>query len=303
MPEQAPPGTNSALESESVVQVIEARRHDVLGVSVQRALPTRQRRRVGPFTFLDHMGPAQFQPGNGMDVGPHPHIGLATLTFLFEGEALHRDSLGSEQTIRPGDVNWMFAGNGIVHSERSTPEARQRGMRLHGIQSWLALPSEREADEPYFEHHPASTMPKLSLPGAELDVIAGTAFGLQAPTSVCSETLYVHARLDAGAKLPLDAEHAERAVYVVEGSLRLDGRDFGPGTLVVLRAGANVELQASGVARWMLVGGAPLVGQRYLLWNFVASDPQRLEQAKSDWMQGRFALVPGDEHERVPMPA
>lgn len=282
--------------------VIDAKPRDLGGFEVRRVLPSVARRRVGPFIFYDQMGPAHLAPGVGLDVRPHPHIALATVTYLFEGEIDHRDSLGSKQTIRPGDVNWMLAGRGIVHSERTSPEARVAGPRLSGIQSWVALPTEHEEDEPRFEHHPASTIPKVARDGAVLDVIAGTAYGMRSPVGVLSPTLYVHARLDAGARFSMDDEHEERAIYVVDGALDCDGRTFRPGTLVVLRPGAAVTIEADEPTRLMLLGGASLPGERYLWWNFVSSSRERLEKAKDDWQNDRFPKVPGDDIERIPLP-
>jgi redox-sensitive bicupin YhaK (pirin superfamily) len=288
--------------SEAVELLIEARPRDLGGFSVRRALPSPRRRLVGPWVFLDQMGPAELPLGSGLDVRPHPHIGLATVTYLFEGEILHRDSLGSLQPIRPGDVNWMLAGRGIVHSERSSAEARKAGVRVHGLQSWIALPREHEEDEPRFEHHPAATIPKLEREGALLEVVAGTAYGLRSPVGVLSPTLYVHARLDPGAQLAIDDSHAQRAIYVVQGTLGCDGRSFQTGTLIVLRPGKHVRVRAQGAARVMLLGGAPLPGQRHIYWNFVSSSLDRIEQAKSDWQNQRFPKVPDDEFEFTPLP-
>jgi redox-sensitive bicupin YhaK (pirin superfamily) len=272
------------------------------GFVVRRLLPQADRRAVGPFVFFDHFGPLDVPAGAHHDVRPHPHIGLATLTYLFEGEILHRDSLGSVQPIRPGDVNWMFAGRGITHSERTSPEVRRTGGPLHGIQCWLAVPSEREEEPPRFEHHAATSMPSLRIGGAMLDIVAGTAYGHRSPVGVLSPTLYVHARLDEGASLVVDEEHEERAVHVVEGAVFCDDREFGPGTLLVLRAGAQATISATRPTRVMLLGGAKLSGERHIFWNFVSSSTARLEQAKDDWKNGRFAKVPGDEIELIPLP-
>ncbi|MET0342752.1 MAG: pirin family protein, partial [Polyangiales bacterium] len=238
---------------------------------MRRVLPAPLRRRVGPFTFFDHMGPAELAPGDGMNVRPHPHIALATVTYLFDGEIVHRDSVGSLQAIRPGDVNWMVAGSGIAHSERSSEEKRRDGQRIHGIQSWVALPTEHEETAPSFVHHPRASIPHVVRDGAQLDVIAGTAYGARSPVAVLSPTLYVHARLEAGARLPVDAEHEERAVYVVEGSVLIDGSDYEEGAMAVLCSGREVTVEARTPARLMLVGGAPLVGERHMWWNFVSS--------------------------------
>jgi redox-sensitive bicupin YhaK (pirin superfamily) len=257
---------------------------------------------VGPFIFLDHMGPAVMAPGAGMDVRPHPHIALATVTYLFEGEIIHRDTLGSELAIHPGDVNWMLAGRGIAHSERSSPEMRARGVRLHGIQSWVALPIAHEEDPPGFMHHPASTLPRLSRDGAELVVIAGTAYGARSPVGVLSQTLYVDARLQPGARLEVDATHPQRAVQVAEGTVRIGDRRLASGTMAILRIGAPVVVEADEAARVMLLGGAPLDGERHIWWNFVSSSRERIERAKDEWKSGGFGKVFHDEKEFIPLP-
>lgn len=292
----------SDTESDAIELLIQARARDIGDFAVRRALPAARRRLVGPFIFFDHMGPVVMPVGHGLDVRPHPHIALATVTYLFDGEIDHRDSLGSFRTIRPGDVNWMVAGRGIVHSERSGQGARHRGVHLHGIQSWVALPIEHEETEPRFEHHPAATLPRLQKDGATLDVIAGTAFGMRSPVPVLSPTLYVHARLEPGARVQLDAEHEQRAVYVVEGTVGCDERTFGAGALLVLRTGATVTLSSHDSARVMLIGGAKLEGERHIYWNFVASSEERIERAKDDWRNQRFPTVPGDDVERIPLP-
>ncbi len=285
-----------------IALVIEGRAKDLGGLVVRRVLPVAQRRSLGPFVFFDHMGPVEPAPGRGIDVRPHPHIALATITYLFEGEFVHRDSLGSHQVIQPGDVNWMIAGRGIAHSERSGDEARTKGMALHGIQTWVALPKTHEETEPRFEHHPRPTIPLLHRDGVELHIIAGTAYGQRAPTGVLSPTLYVHARLTAGATLTVDDEHEERAVYVADGAIECDGRRFEAGAMLVLRAGAEVRVSAVSAADLMLIGGAPLDGPRHIWWNFVSSSQERIEQAKRDWKEGRFGKVPGDEVEFIPLP-
>ncbi|HVY30881.1 MAG TPA: pirin family protein [Polyangiaceae bacterium] len=286
--------------------LIEARRRDVGGFSVRRALPAvaAPRKLVGPFIFYDHLCRVDFAPGQGLDVRPHPHIGLATVTYLFEGAFLHRDSLGYAQLIEPGDVNWMIAGRGIAHSERTPPPRRQQGGPLHGIQCWVALPREHEETEPSFTHHPRSTIPRLSLPGVELSVVAGGAYGQVSPVRVLSPTLYVAAELQAGARLAVDEQHAERAVYVAGGSLALggEGPEYGEGSLLLLPRGAQVELFSRTGARAMLLGGAPLEGERHIFWNFVSSSLERIERAKGDWKDGRFGAVAGDEHEFIPLP-
>ncbi|MES1183895.1 MAG: pirin family protein [Myxococcales bacterium] len=284
--------------------VIEARQRDVGGFFVRRVLPSAQQKLVGPFIFYDHLCRVDFAPGQGLDVRPHPHIGLATVTYLFEGAFLHRDNLGYAQLIRPGDVNWMIAGRGIAHSERTPPELREAGGPLHGIQCWVALPLEHEEIAPSFMHHAASTIPQVTRPGARLSVIAGTAYGAKSPVKVLSPTLYVHAQLDPGATLEVDGEHAERAVYVAAGviSLAQGGPEYGEGTLLVLTANERVELFSQPGARVMLLGGAPLEGARHIYWNFVSSSLERLEKAKGDWQDGRFAKIPGDDVEYIPLP-
>jgi redox-sensitive bicupin YhaK (pirin superfamily) len=281
--------------------VIEARPRDVGGFFVRRALPTVARKMVGPFIFYDHLCRADFAPGQGLDVRPHPHIALATVTYLFEGSFLHRDSLGFVQPILPGEVNWMIAGRGITHSERTPPELRASGGPLHGIQCWVALPREHEEMEPSFEHHGRQQIPRLTRGGVELAVIAGTAYGERSPVHVLSPTLYVHARLTAGSRLRLDNEHEERAVYVASGSVRLGDAVFTEGTLLVLPKAADVQLSSEHGADAMLLGGAPL-GERHIYWNFVSSSLERLERAKQDWREGRFGKVVGDEHEFIPLP-
>jgi redox-sensitive bicupin YhaK (pirin superfamily) len=289
-------------ERGGVILVIEPRPRDLGGFTVRRLLPAAGHRMVGPFIFLDHMGPAAMEPGAGMDVRPHPHIALATVTYLFEGQIIHRDTLGSELAIDPGDVNWMLAGRGIAHSERSSPEMRTRGVRLHGIQSWVALPIAHEEDPPAFMHHPASSLPRLRRDGAELTVIAGTAYGARSPVGVLSPTLYVDARLQPGARLEVDATHPQRAVHVAEGAVRIGDRRLASGTMAVLHIGAPVVVEAEEPARVMLLGGAPLDGERHIWWNFVSSSKERIERAKADWRAGRFPRVRGDEVELIPLP-
>jgi redox-sensitive bicupin YhaK (pirin superfamily) len=282
--------------------VLHARPRDLGGgMVVGRALPAPQRRLIGPFIFFDHMGPVDFPPGMGTDVRPHPHICLATVTYLFAGEIFHRDSLGSAQAIRPGDVNWMIAGHGIVHSERTRPEVRAKGHHLHGIQAWVALPAEAEEGDPAFFHHPASSLPEIDRPGAKLRLIAGSAYGQKSPVVVSSPTFYVDAQLEAGAKLELPDEHEERGCYVVTGEVRVGAQAFGERSLLVARKGAKVVVEAVQASRVMLIGGAPL-GPRFIEWNFVASSQERIEKAKGDWKDRRFPVVPGDEVEFIPLP-
>ncbi len=284
--------------------VIVARERDVGGFFVRRVLPATSRKLVGPFIFYDHLCRVDFAPGEGLDVRPHPHIALATVTYLFEGAFLHRDSLGYVQLIEPGAVNWMIAGRGIAHSERTPPELRQAGGPLHGIQCWVALPREHEETAPSFAHHPSSTIPRLSLPGVELSVIAGSAYGQSSPVRVLSPTLYVHARLAAGASLLVDQQYAERAIYVVTGAVSLQegGEEYAEGTLLILPASVEVRVESRDGADVMLLGGAPLEGDRHIYWNFVSSSRERIEEAKRAWRAGEFGTVVGDEHERIPLP-
>jgi len=281
-------------------QVVPATRDLGDGFKVRRALPSMNRRRVGPFVFLDEMGPAQLAPGAGLDVRPHPHIGLATVTYLFEGEILHQDSLGVRQPIRPGDVNWMIAGRGIVHSERTPQPLRPAGPRAWGLQAWLALPESEEERAPSFKHHPMKDLPSTSGEGKEVRVIAGEFLGLRSPVETQSALFYADVALDAGARLAIPPDHEERAAYIAEGSVVVDGETFERGRLLVFRPAAQIVMQAGAKARLMVLGGEPL-GPRYLWWNFVSSSRERIEQAKADWKAGRFGGVPGDD-EFIPLP-
>lgn len=285
-----------------MTQSIPPRVHDLGGgFTVKRLLPHAQRRSVGPFVFFDHIGPAALSADQAMDVRPHPHIGLATVTYLWEGAIEHRDSLGSLQEINPGDVNWMTAGRGIVHSERTPGRLRGRPQRMHGLQTWVALPKEHEEAAPAFAHHPAATLPVVELPGARLVVVAGHGFGARSPVRVLVDTLYVSIELQAGCALAIPAEHAERALYPVEGELALDGEPLAADHLAVLEPGTEPLLRAGTDARVMLLGGAPLDGPRFIWWNFVSSSRERIEQAKADWRADAMGQVPG-EHERIPLP-
>jgi redox-sensitive bicupin YhaK (pirin superfamily) len=284
-------------------QVITSQRRDLGGgVVVWRSLPSHARKMVGPFVFVDHHGPGRLPPGHGMDVRPHPHIGIATLTYLFEGEIVHRDSLGVVQRIVPGEVNWMVAGRGIVHSERSPDELRPLGAPGFGVQTWLALPQEHEETEPAFSHHARGDIPRFSRDGAEVAVIAGTAFGERSPVPVFSDTLYVAVDLEPGGTLEVSSEHEERAVYVLLGAVTLGARRCETGQLAVLAPGRSVRIDAPDGAKCLLIGGARLDGPRHLYWNFVSSSRERIERAKSDWLERRFPEVPG-ETEFIPLPA
>jgi len=287
--------------SEIIIDVLEGRVRDLGGGEmVRRVLPIGHRLMVGPWVFFDHMGPWSMAPGRGIDVRPHPHIGLSTVTYLFEGRIDHRDSLGSVQTIVPGDVNWMTAGRGIVHSERSPADERAKGVRVNGIQSWIALPAEDEECEPAFTHYAAEQLPRVERDGVQLCVIAGEAYGLRSPVVTHSSTFYVEAKLKAGARLTMPDGYSERALYVVDGSVSIGERQFGEGTMPVFAADAAVDVVASRDTHLMLLGGEPL-GRRQVWWNFVSSRPERIEQAKADWKAGRFDAVPG-ETEFIPLP-
>ncbi|MBV9654350.1 MAG: pirin family protein [Acetobacteraceae bacterium] len=284
-------------------QVILPRAHDIGGFAVRRALPARERQMIGPFIFFDQMGPGEFLSGRGIDVRPHPHIGLATVTYLFDGGIHHLDSLGSDQEIRPGDVNWMTAGRGIAHSERTGPALRATGGRLFGIQSWVALPRAAEETAPAFAHYPAATLPRAEEGGVSLRLIAGEAWGLRSPVATHSALFYADARLGPGARLPLPDHHEERAAYVLDGDLEVGGDRFAPGRMLVFRDGDALFLQAGpGGARLLLLGGEAMDGPRHLFWNFVSSSRERIEQAKADWRAGRFGRIPGDDQEFIPLP-
>ncbi len=272
------------------------------GFVVRRMLPHLKARHVGPFVFFDQMGPVAFGDDAGLDVRPHPHIGLATVTWLFDGVIRHRDSLGSAVDIHPGDVNWMTAGRGIVHSERTPPDARHGGEGLHGIQVWVALPKTHEQVDPEFHHHGASELPKVERDGARLVVIAGDAFGVSSPVRVFSPMFFVEARLTKGTRLTMPEQHAEWGAYVVEGSARFDDVDLAALDMAVAHDGAPPVLEANEDALVMLFGGAALDGERHLWWNFVASSPELIEAAKANWDAGNFPVVPGDENERIPLP-
>lgn len=292
----------------AIEMIIEPRLRDLGGFTVGRVLPYAKRRMVGPFVFFDEMGPADFAPGTGVDVRPHPHIGLATVTYLFDGEMRHKDSLGFDQAIRPGDVNWMTAGRGIAHSERTDAGPRARGQRMHGIQSWVALPDEAAEIAPSFHHHPKATLPVLETPGLNLRLIAGEAFGLASPVKTYSPIFYIAIEAEAGAAIPLPDDYDERALYVLSGAATVDGVRCERGRMIVLKPGADPRLAAAEPMRAMLLGGAAL-GPRLIWWNFVAASQERLEKAKRDWAASAaasfkgspFTLPPG-ETEHIPLP-
>ena len=284
-----------------MVDIIAPKIHDLGGFSVGRVLPQARRRSVGPFVFFDHIGPAVIGADNPIAVRPHPHIGLATVTYLWEGAMMHRDSLGSVQEIKPGDVNWMTAGRGIVHSERTPERLRGQPHPFHGLQTWVALPQAHAETEPAFAHHPKASLPLIEGDGAHMTVVAGHAFGERSPVAVFSDTLYVSMDFQDSAEMVVPAEHTERAIFPVAGELWLDEVLLANGQLAVLDPDSLPLLRSSGNSRAMLLGGAPLDGPRQLWWNFVASSGERMEQAKADWRVGRFGQVPG-ETEFIPLP-
>jgi hypothetical protein len=287
---------------DAVELTIEPRTRDIGNFSVYRILPVAQRRSVGPFVFLDRMGPHTFAAGQGIDVRPHPHIGLATVTYLFEGEIMHRDTVGSVQAIRPGDVNWMTAGSGIAHSERTPSDQRGDGAGAFGIQSWIALPKAHEEAAPAFFHHGKAALPEGEQGGGvRIRVIAGSAFGMTSPVATFVPTLYCDVTMPAGARLAVPTEHAERGVLPVGGRVAVGGHAVPEGAMVVLKPGLSATIEALEPARLMLIGGEPLDGPRHLWWNFVSSSKERIEQAKADWQAGRFGKVPG-ETEFIPLP-
>ena len=285
----------------NISAVLKPHTKDLGDFEVRRLLPAFPAKMVGPFIFFDHMGPADFAPGRGIDVRPHPHIGLATVTYLFEGNILHRDSLGSVQRIAPGDVNWMTAGRGIVHSERTPAEDRKVARRLHGIQTWVALPKAHEDAPPSFTHLPKASLPLISRPGVEMRLIAGTAFGQHAPTPAFSAMFYLAVELAAGATFDFPAEHPQRAAYVVEGEVEIGGEVVAPYHMAVLDAGHTLQIRAATAARVMLLGGAPMDGDRLIWWNLVASSQDLIDAAKERWRAQDFPRVP-DETEFIPLP-
>ena len=283
-------------------QVVTPVTHDLGAFQVRRALPHRERTMVGPFIFVDQFGPARLPAGQGMDVRPHPHINLATVTYLFEGAIEHRDSIGSHAVIEPGAINLMTAGSGIVHSERSPQELRSSGPSLYGMQTWLALPDGREEVEPAFDHVPADMLPVVQDTGVRARVLMGDLWGVIAATPQHSPTIYADIELDAGGSIPIDAEADERAVMVVGGAAELDGEALEPFALYVLRPGHAARLSSASGGRAMLMGGGAFATPRHVYWNFVSSSKERLQQAKEDWIGRRFPLIPGDEEEFIPFP-
>ena len=286
-----------------IEQIVTPVTHDLGAFKVRRALPSRERTMVGPFIFVDQFGPAQMTPGEGMDVRPHPHINLATVTYLFDGAIQHKDSLGNDQRIEPGAINLMTAGKGIVHSERSPADMRRKGPSFYGMQTWLALPEDKEEVDPAFEHVPESGLPLVEGEGVTARVLMGSLWGASAATTCHSPTIYADLMLGAGASLAIDAEADERAIMVTEGSAELDGERLEPFALYVLAPGHRAVLRAASPSRAMLLGGGAFATPRFVHWNFVSSRRERITQAKEDWIDRRFPLVPGDEQEFIPYPA
>jgi hypothetical protein len=287
---------------------IKGKSHDLGdGFTVTRLLPSMERRSVGPFVFFDYFGPVDFPPGKGIDVRPHPHIGLATVTYLFDGAQMHRDTLGSVQEIKPGDINWMTAGRGIAHSERSGDDVRAAGHKLHGIQTWVGLPQADEEAEPYFQHFSADQLPLRNEQDVEIRVMVGSAFGLTSPVKTFSPIFYADLYFGIGGSFLYTAEHEERAFFVIEGEIQT-GYDiqgvvsYHPGSLVILKPGQEIALYTDYPARLILFGGAKLDGPRHIWWNFVSSSKERIERAKQEWKDGAFGLIPGDDKEFIPLP-
>lgn len=285
-----------------IATVIPSRERDLGGFKVRRVLPAVGRKMVGPCIFFDHLGPVEFRPGSGMDVRPHPHINLATVTYLFDGAILHRDSLGMEQVIRPGDINWMTAGAGIVHSERTPSDLRASGSRIDGIQVWIALPREHEETEPSFEHHAAAVVPRFEVGGVTLRLLVGTAFGKQSPVTSFSDIVYLEAIMPRGTRLEVPAGTRELAAYASSGEIMVGGEGAYGCSLVIGGVGDALQIEAVTDARVMIIGGEPFPEGREIWWNFVSSSKERIERAKSDWASGRFPTVPGDDVEFIPLP-
>jgi redox-sensitive bicupin YhaK (pirin superfamily) len=296
------PQPGDACACDAIEQVIVPRARDLGGFQVRRALPAAGRQMIGPFIFFDQMGPAEFLIGTGLDVRPHPHIGLATVTYLFDGEIVHRDSLGTELAIRPGALNLMTAGRGIVHSERTAPDVKASGPRLFGIQAWAALPKSHEEDPPAFLHHAESDLPRIMGEGKRVRLIMGSMFGQISPARFPHECVYAEAVLAPGAVLPLDPDYDERGVFIVSGEIDIAGETFGPGQLLVFCPGDRISILAVAQSRLMIVGGEPMDSPRHIWWNFVSSSKERIAEAKADWRAGRFDTVPGDAAEFMPLP-
>lgn len=288
-------------ETSAIRQILVPPERDIGDFAVRRALPQATCRSIGPWVFFDHFGPVSFSPGQGINVRPHPHINLATVSYLFDGEIFHRDSLGNALAIRPGAINLMVAGRGIVHSERTSEPLKETGYDLHGLQLWMALPEDREETAPAFYHHPAEDIPSVDLPGVRVRVMMGSAYGVTSPVKTFSPVLYLEADLEDGAELALPEEVAEAGIYVVRGEALVDGARAPLNAMTVLEMSAAKKVRAKGRTRFAMIGGAPL-GERHIWWNFVSSRKERIEQAKADWQAGRFGTVPGDEDEFIPLP-
>ncbi len=287
--------------ADDIETVIPPRRRDLGGFEVARILPIAKRQMVGPFIFLDQMGPTRFAPGMGIDVRPHPHIGLATVTYLFSGAIQHKDSLGYRQVILPGDVNWMTAGSGIAHSERTPPTERQSGSPLYGLQSWVALPQDHEEIAPSFRHYGVAQLPRFEADGAHISLIAGSWRGATSPVETFSDLFYAVIELPVGVKLQIPTDHSERAIYLLSGRIVVAGREVSDSEMLVLQPGRDIAVTALAPTRLLTLGGASMDGPRHIWWNFVSSSRERIEQAKADWQQDRFATVI-DETERIPLP-
>ena len=302
------PGCPAELGTDSIETLIVPRARDLGGFEVRRALPAPKRQMVGPFIFFDQMGPAEFLTSQGIDVRPHPHIGLGTVTYLYRGDFHHRDSLGTDQVIRPGAVNWMVAGKGVTHSERTSSAARQGPSSLFGIQTWIALPENAEETDPSFAHHGKETLPEIEAEGVHMKLIMGSAYGERAPVSTFSEMFYADVTLQPGARMPLPDEHEDRGVYILEGSVTIAGETYEKGQMMVFRPGDRMTIGAGDRgARLMILGGETLNGPRYIWWNFVASSQEKIDAAKEDWRagkwgEGRFDLPPTDREEFIPLP-
>ncbi|KAA3450653.1 hypothetical protein C7I87_10215 [Mesorhizobium sp. SARCC-RB16n] len=296
------PEAGDAFASDQIELMVIPNAKDIGGFEVRRALPTAKRRLVGPFIFFDRMGPAILRAGQALDVRPHPHIGLSTVTYLFDGKIRHRDSLGTEMVIEPGDVNLMTAGRGIVHSERTPQELRGAPMSISGLQTWLALPDGKEEVAPVFENTAALRLPEIDAEGVSGRVVIGDFQGLRSPVRADSETLYADLRLAPGASVKIPADAEERAIYTLEGEVSISGDVFPAERLLVFRPGDEIVISSPTDAHFMLFGGASLGSQRYIWWNFVSSSKERIEQAKQEWKTGRFDIVPGDEKEFIPLP-
>ncbi|KQZ01253.1 pirin [Pseudolabrys sp. Root1462] len=297
------PQAGDAYSCDAIAHVVVPRTVDLGdGFAVRRALPSARSRMVGPFVFFDHFGPAEFRAGTGLDVRPHPHIGLSTVTYLFDGEIVHRDSLGTALAIRPGEINWMTAGRGIVHSERTDGALRTSGSPIHGLQMWVALPAASEEIAPGFAHHDTGEFPVIEDGGKTVRVVVGSLYGAASPVPVLHETMFGDFVLKAGTSVPIDASHEERAIYILDGIIDIAGDKFEPGRLLVFKPGDRLTVTAATDAHFVLCGGAPMDGPRHIWWNFVSSRKDRIEQAKADWKAGHFDKVLGDEIEFIPLP-